>query len=85
MTQFVNVVVSQGVVDLWGVTDSSEVKRAIRVAAENAPGVREVRDHVGILPSNGTGHHGGRVMRRGQRQSLVNPYSTGSGGFVRSR
>ena len=52
MTQFVNLVVSQGVVDLWGVTASPEVKRAIRVAAENAPGVREVRDHVGILPSN---------------------------------
>ena len=38
-------------VDLWGATASSEVKRAIRVAAENAPGVREVRDHVGILSS----------------------------------
>lgn len=49
MTEFVNVVVSQGVVDLWGATDSSEVKRAIQVAAENTPGVREVRDHVGIL------------------------------------
>ena len=52
MTELVNIVVNQGVVDVWGVTDSLEVKRAIRVAAENAPGVREVRDHVSILPSN---------------------------------
>jgi CBS domain-containing protein len=52
VTELVNIVVSQGVVDVWGVADSLEVKRAIRVAAENAPGVREVRDHVSILPSN---------------------------------
>jgi CBS domain-containing protein len=50
MTEFVNVVVSDGVVDLWGATDSEDIKRAVRVAAENMPGVREVRDHVGILP-----------------------------------
>ena len=52
MTEFVNIVVKQGVVDLWGVTDSTEVKRAIRVAAEEAPGVREVRDHVNVLSHN---------------------------------
>ena len=52
MTELVNIVVSQGVVDVWGVADLLEVKRAIRVAAENAPGVREVRDHVSILPAN---------------------------------
>ena len=52
MTEFVNIVVKQGVVDLWGVTDSTEVKRAIRVATEEAPGVREVRDHVNVLSHN---------------------------------
>ena len=49
MTEFINVVVADGIVDLWGATDSPEVKRAIRVAAENCPGVREVRDHIGVL------------------------------------
>ena len=50
MTQFVNVVVNQGVVDLWGTTDSPDVVQAVRVAAENTPGVREVRNHIGLLP-----------------------------------
>ena len=50
MTHFVNVVVNDGVVDLWGATDSSEVAQAIRVAAETAPTVREVRHHVTVLP-----------------------------------
>ena len=50
MTQFVNVVVNQGVVDLWGTTDSPDVVQAVRVAAENTPGVREVRHHIGLLP-----------------------------------
>jgi CBS domain-containing protein len=51
MTEFVNVVVNQGVVDLWGATDSADGVRAIRVAAETTPGVREVRNHVGVLPT----------------------------------
>ena len=50
MTHFVNVVVNDGVVDLWGATDSSEVAQAVRVAAENTPGAREVRHHVTVLP-----------------------------------
>ena len=50
MTEFVNVVVDQGVVDLWGTADSPDVVQAIRVAAENTPGVREVRHHVTVLP-----------------------------------
>ena len=50
MTEFVNVVVSNGVVDLWGTTDSPEVAQAIQVAAETTPGVREVRNHIGLLP-----------------------------------
>ena len=50
MTEFVNVVVDQGVVDLWGTTDSPDVAQAIRVVAENTPGVREVRHHVTVLP-----------------------------------
>ena len=49
MTEFVNVVVKDGVVDLWGATESPDMKRAIKVAAETTAGVREVHDHVGIL------------------------------------
>lgn len=49
-TEFISVVVKDGVVDLWGATESPEVKRAIKVAAETTEGVREVHDHVGILP-----------------------------------
>jgi CBS domain-containing protein len=54
MTQFVNVVVNQAVVDLWGITDSPEVARAIRVAAENTPGVRDVRQRVTVVPPRAT-------------------------------
>lgn len=49
MTHFVNVVVDAGVVDLWGITDSPDVARAIRVAAETTPSVRDVRYHVTVL------------------------------------
>lgn len=40
-----NVTVSNGVVDLWGVIDSEEERKALRVAAENTPGVAAVNDH----------------------------------------
>lgn len=50
MTEFVSVVVKGGIVDLWGATESPEVKRAIKIAAETTEGVREVHDHVGVLP-----------------------------------
>ena len=45
----VNVVVSRGVVDLWGVSESKEMKRAIQVAAHNVQGVSEVRDHLAVM------------------------------------
>jgi CBS-domain-containing membrane protein len=40
-----DVVVSDGVVHFWGVVGSEEERRALRVAAENTPGVRGVEDH----------------------------------------
>ena len=40
-----DVVVSDGVVHFWGVVGSEEERRALRVAAENIPGVRGVEDH----------------------------------------
>jgi CBS domain-containing protein len=40
-----DIVVSDGVVHFWGVVGSEEERRALRVAAENTPGVRGVEDH----------------------------------------
>lgn len=45
-TNRLNITVTDGVVDLWGVTTSDAEKNAIRVAAESAPGVSAVNDHV---------------------------------------
>jgi CBS domain-containing protein len=41
-----NVTVNDGVVELWGITQSKAEKQALRVAAENVPGVRTVHDNV---------------------------------------
>ena len=42
----VNVIVSDGVVHLWGVIDSKEQREALRVAAENIPGVKAIEEHL---------------------------------------
>ena len=47
---FVNVMVTDGVVHLWGVVESDVQRDALRVAAERIPGVRAVEDHLGKLP-----------------------------------
>ena len=39
------VVVSDGVVHFWGTVRSEEERKALRVAAENIPGVRGIEDH----------------------------------------
>jgi CBS domain-containing protein len=41
-----NVIVTNGIVHLWGVITSEDEGRAIRIAAENAPGVKEVKNHL---------------------------------------
>jgi CBS domain-containing protein len=41
-----NVIVENGVVHLWGVAQTEREKEACRVAAEVAPGVREVVNHI---------------------------------------
>lgn len=41
-----NVIVQEGVVHLWGVVRSSEVRKAMTVAALNVPGVKGVEDHM---------------------------------------
>ena len=46
MSAMVNVIVSDGVVHLWGVVDSKDQQNALRVAAENIPGVTGVEEHL---------------------------------------
>lgn len=47
-----NVVVNSGVVHLWGFVPSKAVLSAYRVAAENVPGVRKVKNHMRPVPSS---------------------------------
>ena len=50
-----NVTVANGVADLWGTITNEQERRAIRVMAENTPGVKDVHDHlVYIEPYTGT-------------------------------
>jgi CBS domain-containing protein len=49
-----NVVVHDGVVELWGTIVDDRQREALKVAAENIPGVTEVKDHlVWIEPASG--------------------------------
>jgi CBS domain-containing protein len=49
-TQLLNVTVTEGVVSLWGMTDSGTEQTALRVAAEAIPGVRAVNDNLLLRP-----------------------------------
>lgn len=51
-TAWINPIVSDGVVHLWGLADSERQRDAVRVAAETAEGVRSVLSHVGIRPAS---------------------------------
>ena len=48
------VLVKDGVAHLWGVVESEDEKRAIRIAAENVPGIKRVEYHPelpGVIPT----------------------------------
>jgi predicted transcriptional regulator len=49
-TALLNATVSDGIVSLWGLTNSTVERMAIRVAAETTPGVRAVNDHITVGP-----------------------------------
>ena len=49
-TSLINPIVTDGIVNLWGVIDSSVARTAVRVATETIPGVRAVNDHMMIGP-----------------------------------
>jgi CBS domain-containing protein len=53
-TALMNVIVKDGIVELWGAVTDERERQAIVIAAENLAGVREVRDHmVWVDPSSG--------------------------------
>lgn len=43
----INVIVTDGTVQLWGVVDNEDQRKALHVAAEGIDGVRAVEDHLG--------------------------------------
>jgi len=49
---FLNVVISQGVVRLWGMVESEEEKRAAQLAAERIPGVKRVLIDADVFPAD---------------------------------
>ena len=50
----INPIVRNGVVELWGIITDDRERQALIVAAENIPGVKEVRDHlVWVEPTSG--------------------------------
>jgi CBS domain-containing protein len=52
---YVNPIVCNGIVELWGAITDERERRALVVAAENVAGVKEVRDHVLLVdPISGT-------------------------------
>lgn len=52
-TYGVSVIVVEGVVQIWGFMDSQEQGEALRVAAENVPGVKGVEMNVSSFPAYG--------------------------------
>jgi CBS-domain-containing membrane protein len=47
-----NVIVEDGIVHFWGFVENDEERRALRVAAENTPGVKAVEDHLAQYPAS---------------------------------
>jgi len=53
-SEYVNPIVRNGIVEIWGTITDERERRALLIAAENAPGVKAVRDHiVSIDPVSG--------------------------------
>ncbi len=48
----INVYANDGVVHLWGFVEGKDVRDAYRVAAENVPGVRRVKNHLRTIPAS---------------------------------
>ena len=50
-TALINVIVNDGVVQLWGIVDSENEKKAAQIAAENTPGVKAIENNLGQVPA----------------------------------
>ena len=50
-TAMVNIIVTDGTVQLWGVVDSAREKKAAQLAAETMAGVKSVENHLGQIPT----------------------------------
>jgi CBS domain-containing protein len=50
-----NVVVQDGIVSIWGMVSSDDERRALRIAAENVPGVRGIEDNLTSIPTHKMG------------------------------
>jgi CBS domain-containing protein len=50
-TLYINTVVENGVVNLWGIVATKQQAQALRVLAETVPGVREVKDELIVRSS----------------------------------
>ena len=46
----INVLVRGGAAELWGMVDNDEEKKAVRIAAEETPGITAVKDHLRVYP-----------------------------------
>jgi hypothetical protein len=49
----INVIVRDGVVELWGTILDERKRQALWVVAENFPGTRQVKDHLSVEPMSG--------------------------------
>jgi CBS domain-containing protein len=49
-TSQLNATVKDGVVDVWGICHSDAEREAVRIAAENIPGVRAVKNNLSMPP-----------------------------------
>jgi CBS domain-containing protein len=47
-----NIVVQDGVVSLWGMVSTDDERQALRIAAENVPGVKRVEDQLTSIPKS---------------------------------
>lgn len=45
-----NIIVTDGIVDLWGLADSAEQSEGVKLVAERTPGVRAVNNHLTVQP-----------------------------------
>ena len=63
-------IVRDGVIELWGSITDERARQALIVAAENVPGVKEVRDHlVWVAPSGGLAFYPAGVVPAQARAS----------------